>query len=243
METETVTLVGRHGVREIEVSGSSRVFQDVDLRGDRRSLMWLAAQLRKEQSFSFPLVRSQDVPVEPYETLLESVEVLAGEGLLEISVRDNALRFTGDPMHFSSVAVSVESLAKSAHPGPIRDHVHEEYYDGHPFLAPTAVPLIISKDEGEFVAYVGDARVHDATIASIEHDGASAVVMLQSQEGYRFRIRFQGVASIAANRAEGMMLYALSEMTAPPPLRRFVFANWDEDDDAFLEIVAAEVET
>ncbi len=37
------------------------------------------------------------------------------------------------------------------------------------------------------------------------------------------------------------MLYALSEMRAPAPLRRFAFANWDDDDDAILEIDAATV--
>jgi hypothetical protein len=35
-----------------------------------------------------------------------------------------------------------------------------------------------------------------------------------------------------------MMLYALSELHAEPPLRRFSFANWDDADEAFLEIEA-----
>ena len=35
-----------------------------------------------------------------------------------------------------------------------------------------------------------------------------------------------------------MMIYALSEMRTPPSTRRFVFANWDEDDKSFLEIEA-----
>ena len=34
------------------------------------------------------------------------------------------------------------------------------------------------------------------------------------------------------------MVYALSELRAEPPSRRFVFPNWDEDDDAFLELIA-----
>jgi len=36
-----------------------------------------------------------------------------------------------------------------------------------------------------------------------------------------------------------MLLYALSEITCKPPLRRFVFANWDEDSKAHLEVDAA----
>jgi hypothetical protein len=35
-----------------------------------------------------------------------------------------------------------------------------------------------------------------------------------------------------------MMLYALAEVRAQEPLRRFVFVNWDEEnDDARLEVV------
>ena len=37
------------------------------------------------------------------------------------------------------------------------------------------------------------------------------------------------------------MLYALIERRETPPGRRFVFGNWDEEDDAFLEVVANEI--
>jgi hypothetical protein len=39
-----------------------------------------------------------------------------------------------------------------------------------------------------------------------------------------------------------MLLYALSELRSTPPLRRFSFANWDDDDDAFLEVDAETVD-
>lgn len=35
-----------------------------------------------------------------------------------------------------------------------------------------------------------------------------------------------------------MLLYSLSELSAEPPYRRFVFANWNDEDDAALEIDA-----
>jgi hypothetical protein len=35
-----------------------------------------------------------------------------------------------------------------------------------------------------------------------------------------------------------MLLYSLTELRTDPPLRKFVFANWHEDDDAALEIEA-----
>ena len=30
----------------------------------------------------------------------------------------------------------------------------------------------------------------------------------------------------------------LTELTADPPVRRFAFANWDDDDSAYLEVDA-----
>ena len=44
--------------------------------------------------------------------------------------------------------------------------------------------------------------------------------------------------SVDADQAEGMLLYSLSEMKSPPPYRKFVFTNSDDDDSARLEIVA-----
>ena len=53
-----------------------------------------------------------------------------------------------------------------------------------------------------------------------------------------FVAQFAGVRAVRANNPEGMMLYALSEFKSDPPLRRFVFANWDDNGEAFLEIDA-----
>lgn len=35
-----------------------------------------------------------------------------------------------------------------------------------------------------------------------------------------------------------MVLYSISAMEKQPPFRKFVFVNWDEEDDASLEIIA-----
>ncbi|MFQ5503873.1 MAG: hypothetical protein ACE5F1_03640 [Planctomycetota bacterium] len=43
---------------------------------------------------------------------------------------------------------------------------------------------------------------------------------------------------IRSVRPEGMYLYALSELTAEPPHRRFDFTNWDDEGDAMLQILA-----
>lgn len=96
-------------------------------------------------------------------------------------------------------------------------------------------------EEGEFVGYVGDSRIHDATVVKIQRDDQLVIVTLRNIEGHSFGIRFRGIESVKANRAQGMVLYSLSEVTAPQPWRRFVFTNWDEKDDASLEILAEEM--
>jgi hypothetical protein len=42
------------------------------------------------------------------------------------------------------------------------------------------------------------------------------------------------------NQPEGMLLYSLSEMRASPPLRKFVFANNEEDHPGYLSILATD---
>ncbi len=56
--------------------------------------------------------------------------------------------------------------------------------------------------------------------------------------GKVFVVDFGGVGMVRANQAEGMMLFGLSELRGEPPLRRFAFANWDDDSTAYLEVDA-----
>ena len=92
------------------------------------------------------------------------------------------------------------------------------------------------------VAYRGDADLHDGTVLSVHVEGDEARVIVRGGSGSQFELRFSAVASLAQHRAEGMVLFAVAEMKADPPLRRFVFTNWDDGDDARLELVAREIE-
>ena len=67
------------------------------------------------------------------------------------------------------------------------------------------------------------------------------LLQIQSHDGHSFALEFPVVAGIHAVGPEGVMLYALAEMRTRPPLRRFVFVNWDEEDEAALEIVARDL--
>jgi hypothetical protein len=93
----------------------------------------------------------------------------------------------------------------------------------------------------ELLGYVGPADLHDGTVLAVEHSGADATVRVQGADAGEHRLVFRGVCGFRAHRAEGMMLYALAELRSEGPERRFVFVNWEESDDAQLEIDAREM--
>lgn len=57
----------------------------------------------------------------------------------------------------------------------------------------------------------------------------SVVILTYGQR--LFVISFSKVRSGTIHNVEGMMLYALAEMSAEPPFRRFVFVNWYEGEE------------
>jgi len=92
--------------------------------------------------------------------------------------------------------------------------------------------------DSTFIGYVGDAAFHDGSVLTVEQHDDTTRVRVRGCSGKVFVVTFGGVRAVRAKRPEGMMLYALSEIRGEPPLRRFVFANWDDDDDASLEVDA-----
>src|SRR5262245_23335366 len=89
--------------------------------------------------------------------------------------------------------------------------------------------------------YAGDADFHDGSILAVEHRGSTARVRIHGASGKVFVVDFGGVQALQANQAEGMVLYALSELEGQPPVRRFAFANWDDNSPAYLEVDAETV--
>ncbi len=90
----------------------------------------------------------------------------------------------------------------------------------------------------EFVQYVGNADFHDGSILSVQQDADAIRVRVRGASERLYLAEFPGGRIVRFNRPEGMLLYSLSEMRTKPPLRLFAFANWDEEDDAALEIEA-----
>ncbi len=92
-----------------------------------------------------------------------------------------------------------------------------------------------------FVGYIGHAEFHDGSIVAVDQQVGEASVRVRGASGTVFVVDFGGVRAVRANQPEGMMLYALSELSGEPPLRRFAFANWDEDSPAYLEVDAVTI--
>ncbi len=90
----------------------------------------------------------------------------------------------------------------------------------------------------EFIGYVGNPDFHDGSIISVRHERDAASVKVRGASGQEYVVQFAGVKVVRATRPDGMMIYSMSEMRSQLPLRRFVFANWDEEDDSRLEIHA-----
>ena len=93
-------------------------------------------------------------------------------------------------------------------------------------------------DNSSFIGYVGERDFHDGSVVAVEQVGDLVRVRVRGASGKIFVAEFGGVQAIRSSKPEGMTLYALSEMRAQPPQRRFVFANWDEKGEASLEIDA-----
>jgi hypothetical protein len=93
-------------------------------------------------------------------------------------------------------------------------------------------------DDNGLTAYVGDPDIHDGYIRAVVYDKQKVNVTVEAHNGQWLVIQFDNVAWVKSLHPEGMMLYALAEGQCKANIRRFVFINWDEEDDAFLEIGA-----
>lgn len=89
-----------------------------------------------------------------------------------------------------------------------------------------------------FIGYVGEADFHDGSVLTVERQDETARIRVRGASGKVFVVDFSGVQDMRAKRPEGMLLYAVSAFAGRPPLRRFVFANWDDDNEAYLEVDA-----
>jgi hypothetical protein len=90
------------------------------------------------------------------------------------------------------------------------------------------------------VIWVGPADVHDAHIRDVARSEDGLTVTLETCEGAELVARFEGVEAVREQDPVGMMIYGLFARDSAGE-SCFSFSNWDEDDPAFLEVIAAGV--
>ena len=95
----------------------------------------------------------------------------------------------------------------------------------------------------EFIGSVGPSEIHDATIVhvDVELDRLVVTVRCGNASQARLRIEFSDPVEVERKRAVGMTLYSLAELRGAGERRRFSFVNWDETDDARLEVEASAI--
>jgi hypothetical protein len=95
------------------------------------------------------------------------------------------------------------------------------------------------------IQYVGPPELNCGHVVGVYHAGDRATVRVRDADGRYVSLEFAGVVEFDAMRPEGMLLHGVAELRPADRgdhrrLRRFVFANEEEWDDAYLEIAAEE---
>lgn len=119
---------------------------DVELLGKRTALERLIFLLR---SVSEPVVatlmgETLERPF-PEERLLKRLVILPDSKAFDVRVDGETLILQGDLDSRSRVAQNIRMLVREDDLRFQSPHVHIEHYKGHPFIAPTAVPLIVAR--------------------------------------------------------------------------------------------------
>ena len=104
--------------------------------------------------------------------------------------------------------------------------------------------------EETLISYVQEPDVHNGIIVAAGYkngfvrslfDKRRVTVVVLTNDDRLFSIRFGQVRSASITNAEGMRLYALKEMSATPPFRRFLFVDSEEKSNRHFEVVAQDI--
>jgi len=93
----------------------------------------------------------------------------------------------------------------------------------------------------DFISYVGDYRIHDSKILDVISGDKTLQVSLKTEMDEVITVKFLNTVSVDSCKPIGMFLYAIAEMKAEGSFRKFVFINWNEEDDAYLEVISSDL--
>ena len=121
----------------------------LELDAVAQALLRFAKILKQlDQRTDCELLVPADRTAHPYDGFLARLRLEKGEGGVQVYRDDETLRIKGPYSGLEVLASNVEFLVSStSRPNPhpyASHHIHEEYYDDHPYLAEDAEPLVIN---------------------------------------------------------------------------------------------------
>lgn len=128
----------------LDIVGSYTTDKSVELAGNASALLELAARLGADEPtktyvLTVPLIGSPA----PYDGFLEAIRIIQRDGPVEISREGKDLVITGSPDNLSALSLDISSIPDQTYSG-VAPHIHVEYYPGHPYLASSALPMVIA---------------------------------------------------------------------------------------------------
>jgi len=114
---------------------------EVELSGPADSLREFAARLAEANPAMISL--NPAVGASAYPNWLNSISIEPLEAAhTRIEIQDSRLHIAGPTDQLSAIADNVHWLTTNS--PETGSHLHIEYYDGHPFLEPGSIPLVIT---------------------------------------------------------------------------------------------------
>jgi hypothetical protein len=123
---------------------------DILLEGDIESFRNISEVLESSATqASFELTEPGKLLLRSGLTYLPELRIICSEGLVNIAVDSKEMVISGGKGNLQRLAQNFRFFIKHAFPHPPGStyHVHIEYYSDHPFLAESAVPLILVAEE------------------------------------------------------------------------------------------------
>jgi hypothetical protein len=124
----------------------------VELSGDRTSIVALANELRGAKGTRELALAQPTGSIEPYLGHLSSIVVTTSPGRVSVAREHRKLMICGSSESLAILAQNLEFLANQDaldEPAQGSPHLHIEYYPGDSYLVERAIPLVVTRTQGD----------------------------------------------------------------------------------------------
>lgn len=116
---------------------------DLDISGSVQALQIISAailDLATSDVMNFAHIADTNYDPTPYHSTLSGLLVTKADGRIAVTVEDEMTVLISGRSDFLVTLAAWFSFEPDT---PPKTHVHFEYYDNHPLISPTSVPLVI----------------------------------------------------------------------------------------------------